>query len=254
MARSERTDMRKSLVLEGRECHILNMKKTDPEGTVFLWAYFPHEGNELERMEAALSESKESLPAAVIAYEIHDWNAELSPWPAKAAFGDDDFAGDGPALLHWIETALVPMVRKNYPASRGIVPMGYSLAGLFSLWAVYESRSFCGVICASGSLWLDGWEEYAAAHPLKVPAAVYLSLGTKEEKTRNRMMARVGDLTRKQEALLKEDMNAEYCTLEWNPGGHFADSVERLMKGIWQITGFFDSEAHKGHAEDLALL
>lgn len=45
-------------------------------------------------------------------------------------------------------------------------------------------------------------------------------------------MATVGDRTREQEKLLLEDSFAERVVLEWNPGGHFADSGKRLAKGI----------------------
>ena len=57
-------------------------------------------------------------------------------------------------------------------------------------------------------------------------------LGGKEEKTKNAVMATVGDCTREQEKLLLEDPFAERVVLEWNPGGHFADSGKRLAKGI----------------------
>lgn len=48
----------------------------------------------------------------------------------------------------------------------------------------------------------------------------------------NAVIATVGDCTREQEKLLLEDPFAERVVLEWNPGGHFADSGKRLAKGI----------------------
>lgn len=50
--------------------------------------------------------------------------------------------------------------------------------------------------------------------------SVYLSLGGKEEKTKNKVMAAVGDRTRAQERLLQEDAMVESVVLEWNAGGH----------------------------------
>ena len=67
---------------------------------------------------------------------------------------------------------------------------------------------------------------------LQVTTSTSLSLGGKEEKTKNAVMATVGDRTREQEKLLLEDSFAEQVVLEWNPGGHFADSGKRLAKGI----------------------
>ena len=66
-------------------------------------------------------------------------------------------------------------------------------------------------------------------HILKRKCSVYLSLGGKEEKTKNAVMATVGDRTREQEKLLLEDPFAEQVVLEWNPGGHFC--------GFWEASG-----------------
>ena len=52
------------------------------------------------------------------------------------------------------------------------------------------------------------------------------------EKTKNKVMARVGDRTREQKKKLEKDPMAERVFLEWNAGGHFADEGKRLAKGI----------------------
>ena len=65
---------------------------------------------------------------------------------------------------------------------------------------------------------------------------VYLSLGDKEEKTRNRTMARVGDAIRDQYQVLTRA--GIKCTLEWNPGNHFRDSGKRTGRGLsWLLSG-----------------
>ena len=48
-------------------------------------------------------------------------------------------------------------------------------------------------------------------------------------------MATVGTRTRELEALLKADPLTERIVFEKNSGGHFADSVKRLIKGILWI-------------------
>lgn len=60
----------------------------------------------------------------------------------------------------------------------------------------------------------------------------YLSLGGKEEKTKNPVMARVGDRTRTQERILRNDLKVKHTTLEFNSGGHFADAQKRLAKAV----------------------
>ena len=59
---------------------------------------------------------------------------------------------------------------------------------------------------------------------------VYLSLGNKEEKTRNPVMAKVGDCIREGHAWIKaEGVN---CTLEWNQGGHFKEPMTRTARAF----------------------
>ena len=48
-----------------------------------------------------------------------------------------------------------------------------------------------GVAAASPSVWFPGWPEYEAAHPIQTQR-VYLSLGDREEHTKNQTMAAVG--------------------------------------------------------------
>ena len=139
----------------------------------------------------------------LVAFQVEDWNRDFSPWEALAVFGTEAFAGQGKRTLKWLVEEGVPYI-----------------------------DIFSGIECCSGSLWFKDWEIYMREHTLKRKCSVYLSLGGKEEKTKNAVMATVGDRTREQEKLLLEDSFAERVVLEWNPGGHFADSGKRLVKGI----------------------
>ena len=50
------------------------------------------------------------------------------------------------------------------------------------------------------------------------------------------IMAKVGDRTRRQAELLKDDPNVEKLYFEWNEGGHFDNPLKRIAKGIsWII-------------------
>lgn len=158
------------------------------------------------------------------AVKIDDWNSDLSPWKAPAVFGKEDF-GEGAAKT--LEEVLKLCVDKSKTYYIG----GYSLAGLFALWAAYETDVFSGVAAASPSMWFPDFDKYMAQNEIKTDT-VYLSLGDKEEKARNPIMATVGDKIRKAYELLKEqDVN---CTLEWNEGNHFKDADIRTAKGfVW---------------------
>ncbi len=53
---------------------------------------------------------------------------------------------------------IVPLTENHLgyaPEFRGIA--GYSLAGLFALWAVYQTGLFDRAASVSGSLWFDGF-------------------------------------------------------------------------------------------------
>ena len=75
----------------------------------------------------------------------------------------------------------------------------------------------------------------ATVHEVRLenmPGIVYISLGGKEETTKNPVMQSVGVRTRNQLKLLKADPNCIAATLEMNPGGHFSDTANRIAKGI----------------------
>ena len=62
------------------------------------------------------------------------------------------------------------------PRWRGIA--GYSLAGLFAVYALYRTDVFARAASVSGSLWFPGFREYVFSHtPLCRPDCVYFSLG-----------------------------------------------------------------------------
>ena len=157
---------------------------------------------------------------------------DFSPWKAPAGFGDEDFKGNGLKTLQWLTNDLIPELKTAYGADREIYLIGYSLAGLFALWTAYETDIFSAIASCSGSLWFEQWDEYVLHHQIKHESNIYLSLGGKEEKTKNPVMARVGDRTRTQERILRNDPKVKQTTLEFNSGGHFADAQKRLVKAV----------------------
>lgn len=63
--------------------------------------------------------------------------------------------------------------------------------------------------------------------------AVSLSLGDKEEKTRNEMMASCGSAMRQYHEELSELMEPGALVLEWNPGGHFDENAKRTARAFY---------------------
>lgn len=78
-------------------------------------------------------------------------------------------------------------------------------------------------------MWYPLWIDYISR---KRPLAkyVHLSLGDKEEKAKNPVMAQVGNAIRKQHGLLMEQK--VNTILELNAGNHFVDSDKRTAKGF----------------------
>ena len=186
----------------------------------------------------------------VAAVPVGGWYQDLTPWKAAPAFGKQGF-GDGAAqTLKNLLEEILPGIggdisqdisaddSKNISAGASIEERryflcGYSLAGLFALWAAYQTDVFFGVVAVSPSVWYPKWIDYAKEHTIKVPK-VYLSLGKKEEKTKNRLMASVGDAIREQEWILSE--GGICCQLDWNEGNHFVESDLRMAKGMaWVV-------------------
>ena len=86
---------------------------------------------------------------------------------------------------------------------------------------------------ASPSVWFPGFTEYIKENTIKAKA-VYLSLGDREEKTRNPVMATVGHAIRSvHETISDSGINT---ILEWNHGNHFKDVDIRMAKALtWSI-------------------
>ena len=184
---------------------------------------------EVERIGELASDSSFLL----VALKISDWNRELSPWEAPAVFGKAGFGAGAQDTLAYIAGTLLPEIGRCCPSpeERRCYLGGYSLAGLFALWAAYQTDLFQGVAAVSPSVWFPQWIRYAQEHEMRA-AHVYLSLGDREEKTKNRVMAEVGNCIRRQHALLREAKTVRACALEWNPGNHFVDSGGRTAKGF----------------------
>ena len=158
----------------------------------------------------------------LIAVKADNWNHDLSPWKAPAVFGDDEF-GDG------AKETLTEILNLCQSKSRRYYLGGYSLAGLFSLWGAFQTDAFAGIAAASPSLWFPGFLGYMKKNSIQ-SNKVYLSLGDKEEKTKNPVMSQVGGCIRECHTLLVgQGIN---CTLEWNKGGHFNEPELRTAKAF----------------------
>ena len=188
-----------------------------------------HELQSMDSEVAAIAQSAHHFLFAAI--PVESWNDALSPWKSPAVWGKESFGGNAAGTLRFLTEQAIPTLKKQFalPENVRIILGGYSLAGLFALWASTQTALFSGVAAASPSVWFPGWMEFEQQHPIQAQR-VYLSLGDKEERTKNAVMAAVGDNIRTLHSRLAE--RGTDCTLEWNNGGHFKDADLRTARAF----------------------
>lgn len=206
-----------------------------------VWLTMSH--NEAAELSARLGD----VPATLLAVEGVDWNRDLTPWPAPSIFrGQPDFGGGAEAYLRLLTSEILPVVVEEiHPKRRWIA--GYSLAGMFAVWAAMESDAFSAVASVSGSIWYPGFTGYldkkstdfaGGATRKKTGCSMknaYFSLGDKERFGRNPAFRTIEDRTRYAAQTLS---NAGVHTVyETNPGGHFDDPVGRMARAIEWLCG-----------------
>ena len=193
-------------------------------------------GDEGEAVASELDGLVDS-PYSLVAINVSDWNSALSPWKAPAVFkGEGDFGCGADEYVAELVNEIVPAACAEYGLKpRAIYIAGYSMAGLFALYSLYKTDFFAGCASCSGSLWFPGFYEFASEHEFaSSPSKIYLSLGDREAKTKNPVMATVEDKTRG----IAERYKAKGYDVrfEMNQGGHFNDPELRTAKGIaWVI-------------------
>ena len=186
-----------------------------------------------------------------------NWNKEMSPWEIPPIFSNDEAcSGGADAYLTKLTDEIMPAVYgaasiagaaggttlagdwvSCSASSDGIKTpgrvflAGYSLAGLFAVYAAYRTDLFSGIISASGSLWYPDIMEFIKSHQISHNInSVYLSLGDKERRTRNPLLAQVEDNTIEVERYLcAQGINTIY---ESNPGNHYRDAELRVARAI----------------------
>lgn len=188
----------------------------------------PVDDHDLSVMDSEIAAIKETAEDfRLIAVKVNNWNDDLSPWEAPAVFGNAGFGGRAGDMLSAVTDMCMDRSKAYYIG-------GYSLAGLFALWAAYNTDVFSGAAAASPSVWFPGFAEYMEANRIRC-GRVYLSLGDREEKTRNAVMASVGDCIRRGYRILSEQ--GVDTILEWNQGNHFREPDIRTAKAFsWMLS------------------
>ena len=215
-------------------CFLPKDGKTDR--IVYMHAAMPDEADKVWQLL--------SCQCVLVCIDGIEWNRDMSPWYHSGVFAKGgDFAGGANLYLQKLCNEIIPGIEERINSDimveyKGEVHRylaGYSLSGLFSLYALYHTDLFEGIACMSGSLWYEGWIPYMKKHEMcRKPEKIYFSLGDQEAKG-NSQMRTVTERTEETKRYM-EDLGIS-TILEWNPGNHFRDVPERIARGIdWLMT------------------
>ena len=177
------------------------------------------------------------------------WEENYSPWCAPRVFAKGPNFGDGAQkTLDTLINQVIPWTESELtkpPAYRALV--GYSLAGLFSLWAGVSQTGaphvdapvaiFQRIGAVSGSFWFPGLLEYVDQQLNEGAVGLthaYLSLGDREARTPNPQIMHV----RENAELLASKLESAGITsmFELNRGNHFQNVEGRMQKALdWLV-------------------
>ena len=216
----------KTLSIGGRTCRLFGADRPD---CFLIQPSARHETATLEA-EAAQIAALSPTPFVLATVELEDWIIDLMPWTDRNISREEEAGRHAPDTLRYILDALIPELKRCF-GDRPVILGGYSLGGLFALWAAGQTDGFKALAAASPSVWIKDWIPYATKQP-PMTEAIYLSLGEREEHVKNRAIARVGDCLREQYALLQRQMGPDRCTLVWEEGNHFTDNEGRLARAF----------------------
>lgn len=201
----------------------------EPDRPVIYLNTFDGEGEQVLR----ILRDEGCPPFTLVSVSGLKWNHDMSPWKIPPVFKNaEPCTGGADDYLNFLIGRIIPEAEKEIRRTvlwRGIA--GYSLAGLFSLYSLYQTDLFSRAASMSGSLWYPGITEYISSHTMKrIPDHLYFSLGSREAKTRSPLMKTVQENTEKMEKYYSE--KGIDTILQMNPGNHYQDAEKRTAAGI----------------------
>ncbi len=179
--------------------------------------------------------------AHIVRVPVRSWDDSLTPWPAPGLRrGDADFKGEAAVTLAELKAEAAPALEARWglePVRRAIC--GYSLGGLFSLYAFVQDAYFDACGCLSGSLWYEGWTDYLRDRAFDGAGRyAYLSIGKKECKASLPILRTVQANMEACAELLRD----RGCAVDYRvgPGNHMQHHVERFDAGLTAIDAHLD--------------
>lgn len=225
--------MVKEFTIENKIINVYCKENTLKELPVVILNTFGNEGQEVFNKCIELK-CKDYI---LVSISNLDWNNEMTPWYSKKInkYGED-FLGKADEYIQVLLNEIIPEV-KNYIENeleikiKYYVIAGYSLAGLFAVYLSYRTDIFSKIISASGSLWFPKFVDFVKENRISSNVdKIYFSLGNKESKVKNQILASVEKNTKEIEEIY-ESKGIKTIYVE-NEGNHFKDALLRMAKGI----------------------
>lgn len=215
-------------IIDGKQ---INFFKNGNEGVPIVYANMYSEVG-----EAVLKQCEKLCckPFHLVTITNLRWDEDLSPWVHKPVVSKSDhFTGEADQYVRFMEEKIIPLIENEIkPQYRAIA--GYSMGGLFALYAPYVTDLFSKVVSASGSVWYPKFVSYVQTKDfLKKPEAIYLSLGDLENRTKNLFLSQTENCMKDLCSIYQS--KAISTIFELNPGNHYKDTAYRLAKGITWI-------------------
>ena len=164
------------------------------------------------------------LRSRVASVPVADWGDALTPWPAPALRpGEKDFGGCADRTLALLADAL-----DRAPGPHAVC--GYSLGGLFALYAFVREPRLAACACLSGSVWYERWVDWLRENAPDCDGRyAYFSVGKKEKRAGLPFRHVEEDLT-----ACADILRAHGCTVDvtLGPGSHMQHVTERLAAGL----------------------
>ena len=189
--------------------------------------------SEEEEAVVKLLQGQEYFTFPLLCINNLNWQKDMCPWDSPALIKNEkDFIGGADEYLFLLEKEIIPRaveILGEEPTYYALA--GYSLAGLFALYAGYRSSLLSRIASVSGSLWYPDFVSFAKEEEmLSKVERLYLSLGTEEAKTKHAVLSTIESKTRE---LVEHYQSSGYCVnFELNPGNHFCEVEQRIEKAI----------------------
>ena len=189
--------------------------------------------SEEEEAVVKLLKEQEYFSFPLLCINNLEWQKDMCPWDSPTLINTEkDFIGGADEYLSLLEKEIIPKaveILGEEPSYYALA--GYSLAGLFALYAGYRSALFSRIASVSGSLWYPCFVSFAKEKKMLSKAErLYLSLGTEEAKTKHAVLSTIERKTRE---LVEYYQSSGYCVnFELNPGNHFCEVEQRIEKAI----------------------